>query len=120
MAGLNDVDDVTGWNEMPTSTKRSTNSAKMASIVSLSEGQGRAVALLTRPLQDSNECACAVPTLDLSLVTTFGFDTDHLGTFTGEVERTLVSLEYARRKASAGWSFPASRMVFLWGQGVGL
>ncbi len=35
----------------------------------------------------------------LSVITTDGFDTDALGTFAGEVERTLPPLECARRKA---------------------
>ncbi|MEQ8803016.1 DUF6671 family protein [Haliea sp.] len=60
--------------------------------------QGRSVALLTRhgkgPL-----VAPALAALGLSLRVTDAFDTDTLGTFSGEVERTLSPLACARRKA---------------------
>lgn len=60
--------------------------------------QGRSIALLTRHGKGAL-VAPALAALGLSLRATDAFDTDQLGTFSGEVERTLAPLECARRKA---------------------
>jgi hypothetical protein len=60
--------------------------------------QGLGIALLTR--HDKGELvAPALSALGFSLTVTDAFDTDRLGTFSGEVERKLSPLECARRKA---------------------
>jgi ribosomal protein S27AE len=70
----------------------------MAGITPVSSWQGRVVGLLTRH-DKARMIAPALSTLGLSLVDTDAFDTDRLGTFSGEVERTLTPLECARHKA---------------------
>jgi len=70
----------------------------MAAITPVSGWQGRTVGLLTRH-DKARMIAPALSTLGLSLVATDVFDTDRLGTFSGEVERTMTPLECARRKA---------------------
>jgi hypothetical protein len=70
----------------------------MAAITPVSGWQGRTVGLLTRH-DKARMIAPALSTLGLSLVATDAFDTDRLGTFSGEVERTMTPLECARRKA---------------------
>jgi hypothetical protein len=56
------------------------------------------VALLTKH-DKAGMVAPALAPLGLEVLATDGFDTDTLGTFSGEVERTLSPLECARRKA---------------------
>ncbi len=60
--------------------------------------QGRVAGLLTRH-DKAGMIAPALASIGLTVVATDAFDTDSLGTFSGEVERTLTPLECARRKA---------------------
>ena len=66
--------------------------------------RGRSVALLTK----HGKAAVIAPVLaelDLTVVHSEDFDTDTLGTFSGEVERTLSPLECARTKAKLACKF---------------
>lgn len=74
------------------------SSAQFAAIASMSDWQARGAALLTRHGK-AGMIAPALATVGLSVLATDAFDTDRLGTFSGEVERTLTPLECARRKA---------------------
>jgi hypothetical protein len=72
--------------------------AGLAGISAKNALQGRSIALLTRHGK-GELVAPALAALGLSLQVTDAFDTDQLGTFSGEVERTLGPLDCARRKA---------------------
>ena len=72
--------------------------AHLAATASMSDWQGRVAGLLTRHGK-ARMIAPALATVGLSVEATDAFDTDRLGTFSGEVERTLTPLECARRKA---------------------
>lgn len=63
-----------------------------------------AVALLTKHGK-ADVIAPALSGLGLTVVATGDFDTDSLGTFSGEVERTLSPLECARTKAKLACKF---------------
>lgn len=60
--------------------------------------RNRPVAMLTKH-DKAGMVAPALSPLGLEVLAADGFDTDTLGTFSGEVERTLSPLECARRKA---------------------
>ena len=73
-------------------------SRAMDRLPNLRHFRGRSVALLTKHGK-AGVIAPALAALDLTVVHTEDFDTDTLGTFSGEVERTLSPLECARTKA---------------------
>jgi hypothetical protein len=72
-----------------------------SAIAAASQGhdyRGRSVALLTKHGKAS-VIAPVLAGLELTVVSSEGFDTDALGTFSGEVERTLSPFECAHTKA---------------------
>ena len=71
---------------------------------------GQTVALLTQHGKEAQLQPVLEPALGCRIVRVEGFDTDQLGTFTGEVARTRSQLDTAKAKARIGMELSQSRI----------
>lgn len=71
---------------------------------------GQTVALLTQHGKEAQLQPILEPALGCRITRVEGFDTDQLGTFTGEVARTRSQLDTAKAKARIGMELSQSRI----------
>ena len=72
--------------------------------------QGQTVALLTQHGKESLLAPVLQPALGCTIVRAEGYDTDQLGTFSGEVQRPDSQLQTARMKARIGMQLTGARL----------
>jgi hypothetical protein len=71
--------------------------------------QGHSIALLTQHGKEKLIAPVLEPALGCHIAHTGGYDTDQLGTFSGEIKRLESQLETARKKAQIGMSLIGAR-----------
>lgn len=72
--------------------------------------QGCSVALLTQHGKEKLIAPILEPSLGCRIVHVTSYDTDQLGTFTGEIKRIENQINTARKKAKIGMSLNSSKI----------